>query len=107
MKLIDTLKWLWDPRTEDQKKYEEDPLQRHTQELKIYIKDIETPFERVIEFDDFRMGSIGSYRYDVTDVNEWLNKRAKNGIKLNNVWYSPAQIARIEIGEFRSENIEE
>jgi hypothetical protein len=107
MGLVDTLKWLWDPRTNEQKRYETNPLQRHSQELKIYIKGNETPFERVIEFDDFRMGSLGSYRYDSSDVNEWLRKRAKNGIKLDNVWYPPDSIERIEIGEFRSENIEE
>lgn len=43
MGILDTLKWLWDPRTDRQKEYErwdnETPLQRRTQKLKVVTKD--------------------------------------------------------------------
>lgn len=105
MGLVDTLKWLWDPRTEEQVKYETDPLRRYTQTLTIYIKGIETPFERVVEFEDTEFGD-WLMRVDLdNDVRDWLDKRAKKGVTIDKTWYAPDQILRIEIGEHTVEEI--
>lgn len=99
MGVIDSLKWLWDPRTEEQKRYETDPLRRYTQHLTVYIKDIEEPFKRYIEFEDHNFGD-WYIRVDLDDkVREWLDKRATKGIRFDRVWYPPDQILRIELGE--------
>lgn len=100
MQLIDTVKWLWDPRSKEQKRYDEDPLQRHTQTLHIYIKDMSEPFVRVLDYEDTRYGSLGVFRVDLDcRVNEWLVNRGTNGVKIDQVWYAPDQIVRIELGE--------
>jgi hypothetical protein len=100
MQLIDTVKWLWDPRSKEQKRYDEDPLQRHTQTLHIYIKDMPEPFVRVLDYEDTRYGSLGVFRVDLDcRVNEWLVNRGTNGVKIDQVWYAPDQIVRIELGE--------
>ncbi len=107
MGLVDTLKWLWDPRTDEQKRYETDPLRRYTQYLKVYIKGIDAPFERCIEFEDTKYGD-WYFRANLDyDVREWLNDRATKGIKLSSVWYAPDMIERIELGEHTVEEIKE
>ena len=105
MGLVDTLKWLWDPRTEEQKRYETDPLRRYTQHFQIYIKGIETPFNRVIEFEDAEFGDF-MLRVDLDwNVREWLSNRVEKGVTIDKTWYAPDQIVRIEIGEHTVENI--
>ncbi len=100
MKLIDTVKWLWDPRSKEQKRYDEGPLQRYIQTLNIYIKDVPDPFVRVLDYEDTRYGSLGVFRVDLDcRVNEWLVNRGTNGVKIDQVWYAPDQIVRIELGE--------
>ena len=99
MGLIDTLKWLWDPRSEEQKRYETDPLRRYTQHLTVYVKSIEEPFKRYLEFEDRKFGD-WYIRVDLDDeVREWLSKRATKGIRFDNVWYPPEQVLRIELNE--------
>ncbi len=105
MGLVDTLKWLWDPTTEKQKRYETDPLRRYTQTLTIYIKGIDTPFERVLEFEDVSVGD-WEFRVDLdNDVRDWLDKRSEKGVTIGKTWYAPDQIVRIEIGEHAVEEI--
>jgi hypothetical protein len=105
MGLIDTLKWMWDPRSEEQKRYETDPLRRYTQNFRIYIKGVDTPFNRVIEFDDGKFGDF-IMRVDLDwYVREWLDNRATKGIRFDDVWYPPEQILRIEVGEHTVEMI--
>ena len=105
MGLIDTLKWMWDPRTDEQKRYETDPLRCYTQTLHIYIKGIDTPFNRVLEFKDIQCGD-WFIRVDLArDVRDWLGNRAKKGVTIENVWYAPDQIVRIEILEHTVEKI--
>jgi hypothetical protein len=107
MGLVDTLKWLWDPRTDEQKRYETDPLRRYTQHLTVYIKGVGKPFERYIEFEDSNFGD-WYIRVDLDDdIREWLNNRAKKGIKVDDVWYPPDMIERIELGEHTVEEIKE
>ena len=110
MGLFATLKWLWDPRDDAQKAYdawdETTPLQRHTQHLLIYIKDLRPPFERTITFEDYNIGGLGNIRVDAEDkVNEWLAKCGTNGIKIDSVWYAPEQILRIELGKLETTDI--
>ncbi len=107
MGLLATLKWLWDPRSEEDKRYVTDPLRRYTQNFVIYIKGVDTPFERYVEFEDANYGD-WYIRVDIDDdVREWLNKRAKNGIKLDDVWYPPNMIERIEVGNVEVTDITE
>src|SRR6056297_1381696 len=106
MGIINTLKWLWDPRTEEEKRYETDPLRYYTQEVRVFINNIETPFERVLEFED-REISDWILRVNLEDdVRDWLNKRGEKGIRIDNVWYPPAMIERIELGEHTVEEIQ-
>ena len=107
MGIVDLLKWLWDPRSEEQKRYDEDPLQRHTQTLHIYIKDVPDPFVRVLDYEDTRCGSLGMvFRVDLNrNVQEWLSNRGSKGVTIDQVWYSSEQILRIEIGEHTVELI--
>ena len=105
MSLIEKLKWFWNPRTEEEKRYETDPLRRYTQEVRVFINDIEVPFERVLEFED---QEISGWYFRVNledDVRDWLNKRVEKGIRIDNVWYPPAMIERIELGEHTVEEI--
>jgi outer membrane receptor for ferrienterochelin and colicin len=40
------------------------------------------------------------WRVDLEDeVRSWLNKRAVKGVRIDDVWYPPAMIERIEIGK--------
>lgn len=104
MGIIDTLKWLWDPRTEEQKRYETDPFRRYTQEVRVFIVGIEKPFERVLEYQDCELNG-WIFRVDFDGkVRNWLNRRGEKGIKLDDVWYPPAMIERIELG---GESVEE
>jgi hypothetical protein len=106
MGIVDSLKWLWDPRSEEQKRYDEDPLQRYTQTLHIYIKDVPDPFVRVLDYEDTRFGSLGVFRVDLGRiVQEWLSNRGSKGVTIDQVWYAPDQIVRIEIGEHTVELI--
>jgi hypothetical protein len=106
MGIVSTLKWLWDPRTEEQKRYETDPLRRYTQQFMIYIKDIETVFEKNIVFEDQDFGSDWILRVHIkSDVQNWLDARAEKGVKLDDAWYPPAMIERIEVGELTVEEI--
>jgi len=106
MGIVDSLKWLWDPRSEEQKRYDEDPLQRYTQTLHIYIKDVPDPFVRVLDYEDTRFGSLGVFRVDLgRNVQEWLSNRGSKGVTIDQVWYAPDQIVRIEIGEHTVELI--
>lgn len=111
MGLFDTLKWLWDPREPEQRAYDawdkQTPLQRHTQYLKIYIKGRAEPFEQKLEYEDCNLGDLGNWRIDLDDkVKEWLEKRGTRGVRIDNIWYAPEQIERIEIGEKTVEPIE-
>ena len=111
MGILDTLAWLWDPRDKDQKAYDAwnktEPLQRHTQELDVYIVGIEQPFKRVLTFEDFEIGGIfDTMRVNLDDeVSQWLARRGRNGVKIDDVWYSPSQIERIELGKKTVESI--
>jgi hypothetical protein len=104
MNLIKTLKWLWDPRTEEEKAYDAwnaaTPLRLHTQTVMVYIKNTEKPFVRVLEFKEFEFGSMGKWRVNLDErVADWIAFRFTNGIGINSVWYAPNQIERIELGE--------
>lgn len=100
MGVIDTLKWLWDPRTEEEKRYMSDPLRRYTQQFLIHIKGIEEPFDRTVSFEDVDFGNDWMIRINLEyEVQEWLNRRAEKGVKIDDVWYSPAMIERIELGK--------
>lgn len=108
MGIVSTLKWLWDPRTEDEKSYskwsEQAPLQRRTQELVIYIRDRTEPFRCDYTQEDFRT-SDWTFRRASNDgifndyLNEWLGERGSKGIRIDDIWYSPEMIERIELGE--------
>lgn len=99
MRLVDTLKWLWDPRSEEQKRYETDPLCCYTQQFLIHIKGIEQPVDCSIALKDVEVGG-WLWRVDLEDeVRSWLNKRAVKGVRIDDVWYPPAMIERIEIGK--------
>jgi len=105
MSIIEKLKWLWDPRTEEEKRYETDPLRCYTQEVRVFINNIETPFERVLEFED-REISDWILRVDFDyDMRDWLNRRGEKGIRIDDVWYPPAMIERIELGKHTVEEI--
>ena len=105
MGIVSTLKWLWDPRTDEQKSYETDPLCRYTQEVRVFINGIEEPFVRILEYEDMEFGD-WIYRAFIDDkVKEWLDHRGEKGIKLDDVWYPPAMIERIELGEQTVEEI--
>lgn len=117
MKIIDTIKWLWDPRTEKQKAYEEwdrkTPLQRRTQELHVFIRgEVDEPF--VVEYmaKDWVLGTGEAVRWasntdSFTDeLIRWISRCGTQGIIVDGVWYSPAMIERIEMGESRLEAID-
>lgn len=105
MSFIDTLKWMWDPRTEDEKRYETDPLRRYTQNFRIYIKGVEQSIDCSISLKDVEING-WVWRVDLDqEVRDWLNKRAVKGVRIDDVWYPPEQILRIEIGEHTVEMI--
>ena len=106
MGIISTLKWLWDPRTEEDKKYMSDPLRRYTQQCIIHIIGVEEAFEKNIAFEDQDFYNDWVFRVDIKhDIQNWLAARAEKGIKLNDVWYPPSMIERIELGKVTVEEI--
>lgn len=114
MGIVSTLKWLWDPRLEDEKAYSkwsgQAPLQRRTQELFIYVRDRSEPFCCEFEKTDFRT-SDWTFRRASNDgifndyLNDWLGERGSKGIRIDDIWYSPEQIVRIELGKQNLEAI--
>jgi hypothetical protein len=106
MGLISTLKWLWDPRTEEQKTSQKGPLRRFTQHCIIHIIGVEETFEKYIVFEDKDFYDDWVFRVDIKhDIKNWLGARAEKGVKLNDVWYPPSMIERIELGELTVEEI--
>lgn len=103
MSLIEKLKWFWNPQTEEEKAYETDPLRRRNQFMKVYVKGLDNPFVKVYSQEDvkvndwvFRDANENSFN---SDLNDWLAKRGSNGIRIDNVWYAPESIDRIELGQ--------
>ena len=117
MGILDTLKWLWDPRTDEQKEYEqwdsETPLQKRTQKLRVIVKGENGKLTHRIEYslEDWKTG-MGTMRWASDEqtfehfLNEWIADRATQGIRIDSVWYSPETIERIELGEQKLELIE-
>jgi len=105
MSFIEKLKWIWDPRTDEEKRHVTDPLRRYTQEFRVFVNNIEEPFERVLEFEDKEYN--GWYlRVDLEeDVRKWLDRRGEKGVRIDDVWYPPAMIKRIELGKHTVEEI--
>ena len=103
MGLLDTLKWLWDPRTPEQKAYDAwdkaTPLQTHTQYFTVWITGIVEPFEISTKVYDFSVGSFGNMRIDLDYYTQRrLDKWGTNGITIRGVFYPTARIEKIEIG---------
>jgi hypothetical protein len=110
MGLISALKWMWDPTSDEDKKYKEwnknTPLQRHTQDMLIYIKGVDTPFHREISFEDADVSEWLIRCHLDYEVRQWLAGCGTKGVKMDNVWYAPSMIERIELTERRVETIE-
>ncbi len=103
MSLIEKLKSMFDTRTEAEKAYQNDPLRRRTQYMKVYVKGLDKPLIRVYSREDFTVGHYMFRNADVNsfnpDLNRWLAERGSNGIRIDNIWYAPESIDRIELGE--------
>ena len=109
MGLLDTLKWLWDPSTPEQKAYaawdKATPLQTHTQHFTVWLTGIVEPFELSTEFHDFHGGSFGNMRIDVDYYTQRLrDKWGTKGITIRGIFYPPARIEKIEIGRVEVAN---
>ena len=115
MGLISTLKWLYDPRTDEQKAYDEwnekTPIQCRTQDLYVFIRGREEPF--VVEFTktdevygDFSLRWASNYKTFISYLEDWIEARWTKGIHVDGVWYSPEMIERIELGESKLEVLE-
>ena len=109
MSLLEKLKSMFDTRTEVEKAYEMDPLRRRTQYMKVYIKDISAPFIKIYSQADkkyndlvFRNANLDSFN---SDLNCWLAKRGSDGIRIDDVWYGPESIVRIELGQQTVEDL--
>jgi hypothetical protein len=103
MSLLEKLKSMFDTRTEAEKAYETDPLRRRKQHMKVYIKDISAPFIKIYSQEDekyydcvFRNANLDPFN---SDLNRWLAKRGSDGIRIDDVWYGPESIVRIELGQ--------
>ena len=115
MGIVSMLKWFWDPRTDEQKAYDkwdqETPLQRRTQRLRIYIQgEVEPILTDYVREDWEWAGDIMRSATSDTSFNgqltDWIARRGTRGIKIDNVWYSPESIVRIELGEQTLEAIQ-
>lgn len=85
---------------------------RRIQHLKVYIRGYDKPFDRIYEVGDCCSGGFNfSWASDEAIFNslldEYLSNRAKQGILMGRIWYSPESIERIEIGESKLETIKE
>jgi hypothetical protein len=109
----DTLKWLWDPRSDQAKKYQEwenkTPLKRRTQKLTVFIKDKEpvgTVFSRKDidnELIKLRLASDKDVFED--QLHEWLSQRGTKGILIGSAWFGPEVIEWIQLGEQTAEDL--
>jgi hypothetical protein len=114
MKLIEKLKWLWDPRTDKQKAYAEwdrsAPLMRRTQQIEVHIIDLFGPLTTSYSVEDWESG-FGNERWASNEelfdyfVQEWINKCMKTGFQFEGVRYAPATIDRIVLGDKTLEEI--
>lgn len=103
MGLLDTLKWMWDPRTDDEKAYAAwdaaTPLKTYTQHFTVWLTGIAEPFELSTKFRDFAGGGVGNIRVDIDYHTQALrDKWGTKGITIRGVFYPPARIEKIEIG---------
>lgn len=103
MGLFKTLKWLWDPRSDEDKAYAAwdaaTPLQTHTQYFTVWLTGIAEPFELSTKFHDFSAGGLGNMRMDVEYCTQSMSdKWGAKGITIRGVFYPPSRIEKIEIG---------
>lgn len=108
MGLFSALKWIWDPRTEEDKIYDDwdkkTPLQIREQTLFVFIKDLKEPLVVTFSRKDWN-GGFGTMRWASDKktfdslLAEWIGDRGHLGIHIDSVWYSPKNIERIELGD--------
>lgn len=112
--IMNTLKWLWDPRSDQEKAHEEwektAPMMRRTQKLTVHIKNME-PFNIFFSRTDIDYKDFGTQRWasekDIFEdqLRKYLGNRGTKGIQIDSVWFSPEVIERIELGEQTVEEI--
>jgi len=115
MRFWNTLKRLWDPRTEEEKAYDDwdkkTPLQRKTVKLQIFSAGMKEPEIGSFTTKDIDTKSFGILRFASDDnifrklLTAHISAITSKGHLINNVWYSP--IERIEISKSTLEIIEE
>ena len=77
---------------------------RRVQSLNVYIKGISKPFEINFVREDYK---IGQWRCDEASnletfeihLKTYLDARGTKGIRIEDTWYSPASIDKVELGK--------
>lgn len=109
MSFFDKLKWLWDPHKYDMEEYKKhisvNPLRRRTQNLKVYIKGNNVPYDVTYSRKDQYGGMVDVIRYASHEetfnscLQSWITARGSHGIHIGYSWFPPHTIDRIEFGE--------
>lgn len=108
MKLLEALNNFLDSRSDEEKAYDswnaKTPLQRRVQRLRVYIQGEAEPILTDYVLKD-RKDGFGTMRWASNEdtfnsmLRDWLNRRGTKGIQIDNIWYSPKSIVRIDLGE--------
>ena len=108
MKLLEALNNFLNPQDDQEKAYNlwnaKTPLQRRVQRLRVYIQGESEPIltDYILKDREF---SVGKMRWASNEdkfnrmLRDWLKSRGTKGIQIDNIWYSPESIVRIELGE--------
>lgn len=114
MGIVEKLLWIWNPQTQEQKDYakwdKSAPHQQRTQKLLVYIKDIDDPLvydyvvkDWAIGKENFRWASV-ERNFNI-HIKHWIEERACEGIFIDDVWYGPESILRIELDKQTLEDL--
>ena len=108
MSLWEKLKWMWDPRTEEEKAYAEwnrvTPLQKRSVTLYISIAGKSASLEMRYTLKDEYLGD-DIVRWATDDslfrsrLKDYLQDIPEKGLMVGNYWYSPKMISKVFVGE--------
>ena len=105
MSIIDTLKGLWDPRTEKEKMEQKQPLMKACCTLHVYVQGDKFAKKAYVHAQDLEAGSLGIFRFASDEksfkgsINDALRAIQTRGIITEAGWFPAERIDRVTIGE--------
>ena len=108
MSLWEKLKWMWDPRTDEEKAYAEwnrvTPIQKRTVTLYVAIEGKSTDLQMRYTVKDEYLGD-DVVRWATDDslfrsrLKDYLQDIPEKGLMAGKYWYAPKTISKVFVGE--------